>query len=536
MADETQWYILDEEDRQRGPFDAPQVLSMVADGQIAPESFCWREGMDAWTPLAEVDLFAITLVLSVASRRHLRALPAPRAAASPRKQDQPKPTPAPTQPRQAPPPSRSTRTWLGTCVVLLLSAGAGVGLWWYKPWTRGQAERRKPSAETAPARTAAPSAGTADALGRAVFNCLVSGDEPAFAKTFMDPDTMRAYLKDQARRSGRFRRGDFDRMALAAFEEGYSYNRQQYLDAFRAARKRGRDDGVDWGRAEIKDVKVYFARADVSGRTAERVRIRFQSPAGWHSVAIGSCVQTPMGWRVKVTTLVGPRAIAPAEAAAPPSPPPPAPLPTVVAWVKEDPPAPPTPARFKPPVGPRRQPASRPASVSPPSEPAPPPVEPPPKPPDPPVEPPPDPPAGNGAPSWDVPGWTDAAHLRSDHPIQSRCTVLKRIPVGKKSALAGVTFGPPVQRKTDAAYQQFKEDHFQAFEAAADKDKSIKKPYRSPHKIGDLEYDRITILRRFKGATVMVTIRDGRCVAYWFLGDSVCFKPFIAALSEARPE
>ena len=114
--------------------------------------------------------------------------------------------------------------------------------------------------------------------------------------------------------------------------------------------------------------------------------------------------------------------------------------------------------------------------------------------------------------------------------------MLKRIPVGKKSALAGVTFGPPVQSKTDAAYQQFREDHFRDFEAAVDKDKSIKRSSRTRQKIGGVLYDRVTVLRGLKGATVMVTIKDGRCVAYWFLGDSACFNAFTAALGEARAE
>ncbi|MEJ6718869.1 MAG: GYF domain-containing protein [Akkermansiaceae bacterium] len=44
---------------QYGPFDEATVRSRIAIGEIAPQDFVWREGMESWKPLQEVrDLYS----------------------------------------------------------------------------------------------------------------------------------------------------------------------------------------------------------------------------------------------------------------------------------------------------------------------------------------------------------------------------------------------------------------------------------------------------------------------------------------------
>ena len=44
---------------QYGPFDEATVRSQIAIGEIAPQDFVWREGMESWKPLQEVrDLYS----------------------------------------------------------------------------------------------------------------------------------------------------------------------------------------------------------------------------------------------------------------------------------------------------------------------------------------------------------------------------------------------------------------------------------------------------------------------------------------------
>ncbi|MDA7507734.1 DUF4339 domain-containing protein [Akkermansiaceae bacterium] len=44
---------------QYGPFDEATLRSRIATGEIAPQDFVWREGMESWKPLQEVrDLYS----------------------------------------------------------------------------------------------------------------------------------------------------------------------------------------------------------------------------------------------------------------------------------------------------------------------------------------------------------------------------------------------------------------------------------------------------------------------------------------------
>ena len=110
--------------------------------------------------------------------------------------------------------------------------------------------------------------------------------------------------------------------------------------------------------------------------------------------------------------------------------------------------------------------------------------------------------------------------------------VLKRISKGKLWAHAGVTFGPEAGKKTDASFEQFKDEQFGAFKKAV----APAKTSTVTSKYGGVAYERIITLRGGKGATAMVGIKDGRCVAFWFMGANECFDALIKALPLAKPK
>lgn len=47
------WYA--EKDKKTGPLEAEQLKQLLQSGKIEPRTMLWREGMDAWRPLAEID-------------------------------------------------------------------------------------------------------------------------------------------------------------------------------------------------------------------------------------------------------------------------------------------------------------------------------------------------------------------------------------------------------------------------------------------------------------------------------------------------
>ena len=146
-----------------------------------------------------------------------------------------------------------------------------------------------------------------------------------------------------------------------------------------------------------------------------------------------------------------------------------------------------------------------------------------------------EPPAKPAKASWNVPGWEKAAMKNPDHPMNANCEVIKRIPGKTFPALVGAAFGPKAKDKADPAYEQFKEKHFQAFTEGVSKEKTLGKPRSLTQTLGGVEYHRLVVLRSGKAATVMTTVKGGRCAAYWFLGSSTCFPDFTKNLDKAKP-
>jgi tetratricopeptide (TPR) repeat protein len=59
------WYLPDKDQQPAGPFSTDDVLARYRTGAITGATFCWRDGMDSWKPLAEVQPFQEALAQPV---------------------------------------------------------------------------------------------------------------------------------------------------------------------------------------------------------------------------------------------------------------------------------------------------------------------------------------------------------------------------------------------------------------------------------------------------------------------------------------
>jgi hypothetical protein len=52
------WYLPGQSGQPTGPFTTEDVLAKCKAGDLSSTTFCWRDGMDAWKPLVEVEPFS----------------------------------------------------------------------------------------------------------------------------------------------------------------------------------------------------------------------------------------------------------------------------------------------------------------------------------------------------------------------------------------------------------------------------------------------------------------------------------------------
>jgi len=56
--DQAMWYLPGEGERAAGPFTTADISTRCRDGRLQPTTLCWREGMDGWRPLGEMEPFS----------------------------------------------------------------------------------------------------------------------------------------------------------------------------------------------------------------------------------------------------------------------------------------------------------------------------------------------------------------------------------------------------------------------------------------------------------------------------------------------
>ena len=54
-----EWYYVDAQNEQVGPFDEDDMAAMIAGSKVAPETLVWRDGFPDWVPARSVPEFTM---------------------------------------------------------------------------------------------------------------------------------------------------------------------------------------------------------------------------------------------------------------------------------------------------------------------------------------------------------------------------------------------------------------------------------------------------------------------------------------------
>ncbi len=138
--------------------------------------------------------------------------------------------------------------------------------------------------------------------------------------------------------------------------------------------------------------------------------------------------------------------------------------------------------------------------------------------------------------TWDMPNWPTIQYDRFEsnpHPFVEFCQVLKEIRADNFKATAGVEVGPLAKDRTDKAYLDFKAKALERLIAMAAKSKGLGPRKDMVQKFGDIDYDRSFCFQgTMKMASLMTAVEHGRCVAYWFDGNTATFMKLTGGLNK----
>jgi hypothetical protein len=135
--------------------------------------------------------------------------------------------------------------------------------------------------------------------------------------------------------------------------------------------------------------------------------------------------------------------------------------------------------------------------------------------------------------TWDVEN-ASADEVSENNWLWAHCRVLKEIKHRRQDAIVGVGFGPKADDTDSDGYKAFRKEVAKRF-AALLKRLEIEAHREQTYTTDGVDYDRLLASPGgMKQLTVLTTVQDGRCVAYWFAGEMRCFKFFREALGEAE--
>ena len=87
--------------------------------------------------------------------------------------------------------------------------------------------------------------------------------------------------------------------------------------------------------------------------------------------------------------------------------------------------------------------------------------------------------------------------------------------------------------KTDAGYIEYKNSMEDIFRTALKRDTGVFSVSKIKQTLGTVEYDRMIARQPGRIATVCMTIQDGRCVSYWYVGTTDSWDAFTSLLGKA---
>src|SRR5207237_346155 len=99
-GDSPRVFFIYRQNETMGPYTAEEVRRRIAQGTIATEDYCWREGMADWQVIAETEVFAEGRTV----RRPRRVMRAPVTMQPAQPPPQAVPEPAPVYPEAEPKP------------------------------------------------------------------------------------------------------------------------------------------------------------------------------------------------------------------------------------------------------------------------------------------------------------------------------------------------------------------------------------------------------------------------------------------------
>ncbi|HET6428804.1 MAG TPA: hypothetical protein VFJ30_10365 [Phycisphaerae bacterium] len=143
-------------------------------------------------------------------------------------------------------------------------------------------------------------------------------------------------------------------------------------------------------------------------------------------------------------------------------------------------------------------------------------------------------PPDGGVVKWDMPYWYDGK-LDDDHPFLGFCHLVRQVREQGTTGVLGVAFGPTAKDKPDGAYVRFYDEAVERFDANGGQVSGGVRDKRR-HRISEVEYDRITVIRGTQILALYTGIEDGRCVSYWYFGSRTPFPKFVDAVGKARLE
>ncbi len=131
---------------------------------------------------------------------------------------------------------------------------------------------------------------------------------------------------------------------------------------------------------------------------------------------------------------------------------------------------------------------------------------------------------------WQVKGW-EASPSATDSPLGKNCVLcLERQSVGVPQ-YAGVALGPKVSNAKDSGYISFRAA--QAKRLADQFPESSLNGWQTEN-IGDATYETLSTGSKLTTSSIYLTVQDGRCLAYWYIGNPSQLTEAKTALGTAK--
>jgi len=135
---------------------------------------------------------------------------------------------------------------------------------------------------------------------------------------------------------------------------------------------------------------------------------------------------------------------------------------------------------------------------------------------------------------WQVEGWSKA-ELARGNPLAGECDAYREFATGPRSkGLAAVHFGPEAKDMADRVFRGYRVKVTRLFDAARNQAGDMTTPKEMQQTIAGAQYYRVMAFKDSNCLTVLMTVQDGRCVSYWYVGRTSGWARFVVGLGKAK--